>query len=143
MKQYYLPAQDAERLSWLQNFSAKLGLYASKYGITTAEVTDMTTAAQYLSYWLNMRNQVEENLHRIVAFKDELMNGISNGTVPSIMPAVPTWATAPALSPAGIFVRARTIVSKIKAQKSLYTDRCGWQGFGHSRGGHCDRFDYG
>ena len=116
MKNYYLPANDSDRLVWLQNFAAKLPSYATKYGITTAEQTDMTASLVCLQYWLNIRNQIEESMRRVVAFKEELQNGATTNNATSIAPAVPNWGTAPAVVAPNIFGRARTIVGKIKAQ---------------------------
>ena len=39
-----------EKLNWLKNFAGKLSAYAAKYGITDAEVKDMTDSVLYFAY---------------------------------------------------------------------------------------------
>lgn len=124
MKNYYLPREDQALVLWLLNFSNKLGAYATKYGIATAEVTDITNGANYLSHWLNVKNQLEEFNKRLTQFKEELKEGVKTGGSPSVVPTLPTFATAPTAAPSGLLTRVRAIANRIKANAG-YTEADG------------------
>lgn len=115
MKSYYLPTTDADKVLWLQNFAAKLPTVAAKYGITAAEMTDMINGATVFAYWHNYRNQYEEYVQKLTAYRNELRDGVKAGSSPSIVPTAPTVGTAPTVTAApGIFARVRAIVARIK-----------------------------
>lgn len=124
MKNYYLPREDQALVLWLLNFSNKLGAYATKYGIAAAEVTDIANGANYLNYWLNVKNQLEEFGKRLTQFKEELKDGVKTGGAPSVVPVLPTFATAPTAAPSGLLTRVRALANRIKAHAG-YTEADG------------------
>ena len=113
-KTFYMPKDDAGRDLWLKNFANKLNLYATKYGITVAEVADMVASALHFSYWLNYKNQYEEYGRKITAYKNEGRDGIAPGATASVQPTPPVLPAAPPVAVAGIFVRATSIANRIK-----------------------------
>jgi hypothetical protein len=113
-RKYYLPKDDSGKDLWLKNFANKISLYATKYGITAAEVSDMTASALHFSYWLNYKNQYEEFGRKITAYKNEGRDGIAPGALASVPPAAPTLPAAPPVAVAGFFVRAVSLANRIK-----------------------------
>ncbi len=120
-KQSFMPRTDADKQLWLQNFANKLGSYATKYGIAAADVTNMTNSSAYFSYWLDYQNQFLEFGKKLTGFKNELRSGDGSG---AIVPAAPTMGAAPTAVAPGIFNRASSLASVIKA-KTNYTETDG------------------
>ena len=114
MKKYFLPGADTGKALWLSNFVAKLVLFAVKYGIAAAEVTDMVASEAYFIFWVQMRLNFEEFKKRLTTYKNEMRDGVEPGSIPSVEPVVPALGTVPAAVAPGIFVRARSIANRIK-----------------------------
>lgn len=112
-KQFYLPRADEDKAIWLNNFAAKLPLFANKYGIMPEEITDMQQSAIHFTEVLNFRNQHDAFLSSITAYKNGVRDGIKNGGTlqPLTMPMMNVMTS---VKP-GIFVRAKAIVNRIKA----------------------------
>src|SRR4051812_28534115 len=108
MKKAFLPKDDASRALWLQNFSAKLPIYATKYNVRAADITDLQQAAVLFSYILDYRNKLENHLKKLVQYKNDMADGISTN-YNEIIPALPVFAATPTLVPKGIFQRAGLI----------------------------------
>lgn len=121
-KQFYLPRTDEGKAIWLHNFAAKLVLYAMKYGITPEEIMDMQQAAMHFAEILNFSNQQEAFKTAITAYKNSIRDGVKNGVTlqPLTMPTMNLMMT---VQP-GIFVRAKAIVNRIKAN-ILYSEADG------------------
>jgi len=113
-KQPFMPRTDDTKQSWLQNFASKLPSYATKYGITTDEVTDMQIGSAYFSYWLNYQNQFDEYNRKVTGFKNELRDGLQNGGSGSLPPVAPDVPGAPDSVPQGLFKRAAALANRIK-----------------------------
>ena len=124
MKKYFLPRTEADKLTWLKNFANKLGTYATKYGITAAEVTDMQNSAAFYDYWYNYNTQYAEYNKKLTQYKTELRDGIPAGATASVAPVPPTCAAAPTSVAPGIFVRATSLAGIIK-KRSTYTEADG------------------
>jgi hypothetical protein len=119
-KSYYLSQKADERKTWLNNFAAKIGGYATLFGLTTAEVTAITTMAAFYSYIIDLALQVKgfkENLTDFI----KILSSSPEGTT---LPAVPTFTpgTAPTASVAGIFPFITRIVKRIKAHENYKTN---------------------
>lgn len=114
-KEYFIPGQDLQKQLWQQNFAGKLPTYATKYGITPAEVTDTTNGSVYFAYWLNYKNQQEEFAKKVTQFKNEMRDGVGDNA-PSQAPIAPTFAVAPTAVSPGIFARITSIAKVIKAK---------------------------
>ena len=61
MKKDYIPAQDAEFDTWLDNFATKLPTYATTLGVDATQVTDITTGITNLraKYTLAQQKKAE------------------------------------------------------------------------------------
>ncbi len=121
MKVYYMPLQVLAKLSWLQNFSGKIGNYASKYSIAPATITDIQNCYAYLAYWMNYRNQYKEYLKKLSAFKDEIIKGTGTASTP---PTAPSFGAVPTAVAPGVFTRVTALVNTIKSNLS-YTEADG------------------
>ncbi len=117
-KKSFLPKHDEGKLIWLANFSGKIGGYATKYGIATAEVTDMVDSEAYFSFWYLYRSQEQEYLAKLTAYKNELRDGVKPGGTPSVVPSPPALGTLPTAVAPGVFVRATSIGNRIKAHNN-------------------------
>ena len=115
---YYLPHSDNERRPWLSNFALKLPNYASKYGISSADVDNTKDGALYFGYWLDYKDTFKTYTQALTSWKNTLMNGIM-GT-PPVMPTLPV-APAKVVAP-GIFPRVQSIVARIKANTAYSPD---------------------
>lgn len=113
IKQFYLPRADEDKAIWLNNFAAKLPLFAMKYGITPEEIMDMQQSAIHFTEVLNFRSQHDAFQSSITAYKNGIRDGIKNGSTlqPLTMPMI---NISTQVEP-GIFVRAKAIVNRIKA----------------------------
>ncbi len=112
MKKFYLPRSESGRISWIQNLDAKLTNYATKYGITTAELADIYQSALCLIFYVNYASQMAEFTKKMNSFKVELADG-SIGAL--TLPVAPVMGTPPTLTAAGIFKRVASVVTKIKS----------------------------
>jgi hypothetical protein len=121
MKIYYMPLQALAKLLWLQNFSGKIGNYATKYGIATATITDIQNGYAYLAYWMNSRNQYQEYVKKLSAFKDEIIKGTGIASAP---PTAPTFGAVPTAVAPGVFTRVTSLVNTIKSNLA-YTEADG------------------
>jgi hypothetical protein len=120
-RDYYLPSNDEERATWLNNFTAKLPYFAIKYGITPEEVMDMQNSALYFDALIKYKNQSSAYQNAITDHKNAVRDGLSNGaTLQPLMP--PVMMLPPPVAP-GIFKRAKALVNRIKSHVSyLETD---------------------
>jgi hypothetical protein len=112
MKNRFTPNDDPGRDLWAKNFASKLAIYATKYGITPAEVTDVQQGSAYFTYILNLNKQFEEFKHKFTQFKTDMRDNIS--AVGSTAPVVPTLGTPPPAVAPGILVRMNSIALRIK-----------------------------
>ncbi len=123
MKKSFMPRTEAEKLSWLKNFANKLSTYATKYGITAAEITDMKDAAAYYDYWYDYAAQYSEYNKKLTQYKAELRDGIAAEGV-SVVPTPPSFVAAPTAVQPGVFVRASNLAAIIK-KRNNYTEADG------------------
>lgn len=117
MKNIVIPRNDPKRVLWLSNFAAKLSTYSTRYGISAAEVTTITSMDTFYSYWINVLAQLREYASKVTGFKNEMADGAYTGAENPTTPAMPVFDTAPALVTAGIFPYAMSIVKRIKNHK--------------------------
>lgn len=120
MKSYYLPKSDDARVTWLNNFAAKLtATLTAKYALTPAQVSAVQADAVYFDALVKYKKQYENYLSSVTAYKNAMRNGVAAGStlVPLVTPVLvlPGTAVAP-----GIFDRISEVVKKIKASQ-LYS----------------------
>lgn len=110
-----LPRKNIDKQAWLKNFANKLGQYASKYNITTAEVNDIIAADKAYSYYLNYKIQYGEFHRKLHAYLNEIAIGINAQGSASVAPSPPVLGTAPVGVAPGVFIRARSLSKRIKS----------------------------
>lgn len=124
MKKEYLPKREADRVGWLNNFSSKIGNYATTFGISPAEVATIGKMAAFYAYIYNLMIMVSTFSKNLTKFKN-LLSIAPNGTTLGPMPTL-TPPAAPAASPAGIFTFISGIVGRIKSNTANYTEAIGY-----------------
>ena len=117
-KKYYLPSEDAKLSVWFQNLSSKIGAYASKYGLTPAEVTFIQNAAAYFLFWFTALSQLKAAVQKVSAFKREILHGVKPGGSPSVVPADILFGTVPTAVNPGILGFTRSIIGRIKKHQA-------------------------
>lgn len=116
----FIPGPDSDKDLWLKNFAAKLPLYAAKYGISPADITDMQQSSALFTFWMNYHNQLEEYTKKVTSYKNEWRDGIKAGASVSVLPSVPVLGAVPPAVQPGIFVRANSLAQRIK-KNTLFT----------------------
>ena len=118
MKKYYLPKEDAKLVEWLQNLSAKISIYAAKYGISAAEIAFIQNAAAYFIFWFNALSQLNGAVQKVTAFKNQIRDGVKAGGSQGVTPVDILFGTPPTAVPPGILPTIRTIVARIKKNQA-------------------------
>jgi hypothetical protein len=119
----YLPTSDADRVIWLNNFSTKIGTYATSIGITTAEVTSVHNDAAFFQFIENMVEVYKQTVNNVVGYKNLVKHAIGQQHLGAI-PSLPALGTPPAVITEGAFDRVMKLVARIKASLA-YTDSIG------------------
>lgn len=123
LKSNYLPSTDAEKVVWVNNFASKIGGYATTLGITTAEVTSVTSDKNYFQFLVNMLDSYKQTVNNITSYKN-LLKHASGGQHLGAIPTPPALGTAPTAVPEGVFDRISKLVQRIKASAN-YTESIG------------------
>lgn len=113
-KKYYLPSEDGKLATWFQNLSSKIGGYASKYGLSAAEVTFIQEAAAFFIFWYTALSQLKAAVQKVTAYKKEILHGVKAGGSPSVVPNDIVYGTPPTAVSPGILVIVRSIAARIK-----------------------------
>lgn len=122
-KQSYLPAKEADRRTLLNNVADKLpGAYATKYGITSGELTTLENFRLWYNWTFTVLDYVRQKSQGYTAFRDDLAYGASvssgNLSLPQdfTLPALPaTGSPAVTITPvANGFGFLGTLVARIK-----------------------------
>ena len=111
----FFPIRQGDQIIWLQNFSSKIGGYATTLGLTTQQVTALVADCLWVIYlletWLPAVRTWAQSCTDTVA---NAQTGSGSGTIvlPTFTaPALPTGTTAQA---AGSLTRILTVVQTIK-----------------------------
>lgn len=116
MKKYFLPRTEAGLRAWMRNFADKLGGYATRYGITTEEVTDMLDSAKAFEQLQNYTDALDSCAQNATAMKNELRDGVPAGGTPSVFAVIPTPPVL--LAQPGFLKRASSLAARIKDHMS-------------------------
>ncbi|HZF02237.1 MAG TPA: hypothetical protein VE344_10115 [Methylomirabilota bacterium] len=121
-KSYYLPSDDAGRLTWLNNFSAKLPVYSAPLGLLAADTASVQADAAFFNYAFGAQQQIAAYAQQWTAYK----NAARDGSGPSLgaAPAAPALGVAPTAVAPGIIGRVKALVARIKVAPG-YTDSIG------------------
>lgn len=119
-KSRYLPSSDPAKVAWLANFATKLPTYQALFGLTAAEVAQVTAdnvLVQYIWAYVNGSRTRAADLN---AFRKALFDGPAFPALPAV-PAPAPFAmagAAPALTPPDVFGRIGTLATRLKAHPS-------------------------
>ena len=112
-KSNYLPISDSDRAAWLKNFSGKLPLYGTTFGLAAADIAAVAADSAIYSYTLDQVEWFKKESAKRVAFKNQLADG-DIGSAFSAFPVSGIPSAPPAAVPAGIFKRIGRLVQRIK-----------------------------
>lgn len=116
-KESFMPRTDSGKKDFQHNLGDKLNGatgYKTKYGISTAEVTDTVNGDLYFKYWFDVLDETDKFKKKVTAFKNELRDGVAPGATATLPPVVPVFAPAPTAVLPGIFPRSGSLGSRIK-----------------------------
>ncbi len=120
----YLPNGDNDRVTWMNNFNAKLPGYATALAITPAELTSVANDTTMFAYIVNLSNIYKQTAQNVVAFKNLLKHEVASAGPLGAIPGLPPIGTAPTAVPAGVFDRISKLAARIK-NSSNYTSSIG------------------
>ncbi len=121
---HYQGTTDAGRQTYMTNFAAKIGGYASTLGISPTQVTQIQNDAQDLKNMLAFLAANKTYHHNVTEYKDLLLHGDKAHTAIGVLgtqPALPVFSSTLA---ADIMGRNATLVAQIK-NHSGYTAAIG------------------
>ncbi len=119
----YLPVSDTGRVVWLNNFSNRIGQYATSLGLVAADVTSIQHDAAMYSYVVQLQDAGHQYWTAVSSVKKQLRSSPQQTTAP-VLPAAPSVGTPPTAVNSGIFNRVALLVARIK-QSSAYTAAMG------------------
>lgn len=119
MKKRYLPAADPALRAWLNNLNTKIGAYATKYAVTTAELADIDAAATDFAAILDYHEAIGTYGQSITGRKNELRDGVPAGGTPSVATTPPTPPTLTCVP--GFLGRISSICNRIKGNTAYTT----------------------
>lgn len=123
MNAKFIPSSDADKVVWLNNFTTKMGLYATQLGVTPAELTSLQKDNAFFQYIISVMEVYRQNVLNMAGYKNMLKKAVGQQHI-GAMPVLPTLATAPPAVPEGVFDRVSKLVTRIKASLN-YTDNIG------------------
>ena len=121
-KSYYLPSDDAGRLAWINNYSAKLPSYSAALGLSSDDVAAVTADAAFFAYALNAQQQIAAYAQQWTTYKNAARDG--SGASLGLLPVAPVFGAAPTAVAPGIISRVKAMVARIKPAPG-YTDAIG------------------
>ena len=119
----YLPPGDADRVIWLNNFSNRIGQYATALGLNNAEITSVQHDAAMFAYVIQMQDAAHQFYSSYTMLKKQLRSSPQQIAAP-VLPAVPSAGSPPAAVNSGIFNRIVLLVNRIKIS-SAYSETMG------------------
>ncbi|MCX7993403.1 MAG: hypothetical protein N2651_07010 [Fimbriimonadales bacterium] len=119
----YLPKTLSGLIVWFANFATKIGGYASTFGLTPAEVTQVQTDRATLELVINGANIRRADAEEWTQFRDTVLFAPLGTPMPP-MPTPGAVGSLPAGAMASIIPRTRALVQRIKAHPN-YTRAIG------------------
>ncbi|MFN7119467.1 MAG: hypothetical protein ACK4TA_21910 [Saprospiraceae bacterium] len=115
-KTAYMPRAENEKVTWFNNFSAKLGFYAAKYNISQEELMDVQQSAVFYTTMHHFLNQCDSFLSAAYKYRDMVRDGSNNDA--AFQPLTMPMFSLPTPVAPGILKRVRAIINRIK--KSIH-----------------------
>lgn len=122
MPNSFLPAGDAERVVWMNNFNTVLPQFATALGLNSDDLQTVSDDAAYFAWMIQYQNDLRQHQQATTQYKNRLRNDSTQsnlGPMPVFIPPTP-----PVEVPGGIFNRVNTLVYRIK-HASGYTPAIG------------------
>ena len=119
----FIPSSDAEKGIWLNNFTAKLAVYAVLLGFTPAEITALQKDNAFYQFLISTIEQFRQYLLSLAGYKNMAKHAAKDQHI-GAMPAPPTLGTVPPAVAEGIFDRASRLAARAKVSPN-YTDNIG------------------
>lgn len=116
----YLANTDEKLSLQIENFSSKINLYATLFGLMPAEVQGLVDDSNYFSWVVTSYVKIETNKKDWTLFKNILKKGEVHVTE-NPEPIAPVLPKAPQMVAPGIVYRFTTIVNRIKAHQNYTT----------------------
>ncbi len=120
---FYLPTQIAQRVTWLNTFSANLATHAATLAIAPAELALIVVMAAYYSYIVALIDLSKKFTQSLTKFKNNLSNA-ALGTVIGAVPVLTITVAPPPPATIGIFTYISGLVQRIKGHPN-YTPAIG------------------
>lgn len=118
----YIPDSEEAKVIWLMNFDAEFAPIATLLGCTAADVADVHNYYLSYKYGHDLANMFKSLSSERVHFKDLIGDGPLDSSV--ALPAIPALPTPPPVIVAGVFIRIRILVRRIKTHPN-YTEAIG------------------
>jgi hypothetical protein len=118
----WFPRNLTEQAAWLQNFALQLSVVGSTFGITPAEITQMTQDAADFQSIVRTTFAADAFMKGLKEFRLSVAEAKIGSPTPTF-PAI-TFSAPPNGVPAGIFQRLDSLVRRIRAAVA-YTDETG------------------
>ena len=111
----FMPKSDGDRLTWFNNFSAKLNTHGATVGMTPPEIVAAQADCAGAIYMINQVVTAQQNTEQRVQYKKTLIDG-RVGAPASAYPGNFVVQTVPAVVVApGVIARLRVLVKRMKA----------------------------
>lgn len=123
-KDFYLPATDTGKATWLNNFSQKLANHAVTLGISAATQAQVSSDAENFGKMIISIDYFVEYNKQLTAYKNQLRSGTLNNAPIGDLPAPPSPITFTVPPVADVFGRTRRLVQTIKNNPN-YTEAIG------------------
>lgn len=110
----YLPTFEADQITWMTNFAAKLTVHAATVSVTAAELASVQADAAFLAYLQrDLLPLYRAKAQEVTAYKELIRNG-PLGAPAGTLPAVPAPPKVPAAVLPGVMARLGSLVQRIK-----------------------------
>jgi len=118
-----VPTTDAALVAWLQQMASKIDSHAAALALNAAEVSALKADAAMADWTFKVTNSLRAASKQFTAHKAAIIDGQPGGAA-QLPPAAPTFPAPPAAVAAGVVLRTRALVQRIKNSPN-YTEAFG------------------
>jgi hypothetical protein len=122
--QDFIPRDDEGKAALFERFRDTVGTYSATLGLAPGEVTDQADDATWFRFLLTNMLVVRDSGTQWTSFKNLILNGPGNGSIPATPVTTPPVTPAPTAMPPGVLPRFRELCRRIKVS-ATYTDAIG------------------